>query len=89
MIINTYEFINYNIVDEECKNTDDWFDDTVEVKRDTIKSASPFTRVFQQIMDDTKIDSDDSLMANYLFNIDLILFLYENFILLFVSSKNI
>jgi hypothetical protein len=89
LIINTYEFINYNIVDEECKNTDDWFDDTVEVKRDTIKSASPFTRVFQQIMDDTKIDSDDSLMANYLFNIDLILFLYENFILLFVSSKNI
>ena len=30
-------------------------------------------------MDDTKIDSDDSLMANYLFNIDLILFLNENF----------
>jgi hypothetical protein len=25
------------VVDEEFKNTDYWFDDTVEVKRDTIK----------------------------------------------------
>ncbi len=25
------------VVDEEFKNTDDWFDNTVEVKRDTIK----------------------------------------------------
>ena len=53
---------------------DEWYDDTIEVKRDTIKSKSKFTKIFQKVMDDTVIDSEDAT-DNYLFYYDYILFL--------------
>ena len=57
---------------------DEWYDDTIEVKRDTIKSKSKFTKIFQKVMDDTVIDSEDAT-DNYLFYYDYILFLNDNF----------
>ena len=61
------------------KNKDEWFEDINEVKRDTIKSASPFTNIFKQIIDFTKLDTTDSLADNYLFYTDYIFFLQEDF----------
>ena len=60
-------------------NVDEWFDDTVEVKRDSIKSKSKFTKIFQTIIDNTIIDTQAGT-NNYLFYNDFILFLNDNFL---------
>ena len=60
-------------------NNDEWFDDTSEVKRETIKSASPFTNEYKQIIDETNLETNDSITDNYLFNSNYILFLQDNF----------
>ena len=57
---------------------DEGFYDTIEVKRNTIKSKSKFTKMFQRIMDDNVIDSEDAT-DSYLFYYYYILHLNDNF----------
>jgi hypothetical protein len=64
--------------------TDDWFADTVEVKRYTIKSSSPFTKQYQTIIDSTIVDADSQNMDNYLFNTNFISFLKDYFMPFFL-----
>ena len=64
--------------------TDDWFADTVEVKRYTIKSSSPFTKQYQTIIDSTIVDADSQNIDKYLFNTNFISFSKDIFMPFFL-----
>lgn len=56
---------------------DEWFLETPE--KATIKSSSPFTKEFLTIELETKPSTQSNLPDNFLFNIDFIKFLQNNF----------